>query len=39
MALPREVYDRLGALAEAHGVSLFHVLLVALYVYSPARAR
>ena len=29
----RKVYDRLGALAEAHGVSLFHVLLGALYVY------
>jgi amino acid adenylation domain-containing protein len=33
MTLPRAFYDRLGALAETLGVSRFHVLLGALYVY------
>ncbi|HBH72879.1 MAG TPA: non-ribosomal peptide synthetase, partial [Synechococcales bacterium UBA10510] len=33
MTLPRAFYDRLGTLAESLGVSRFHVLLGALYVY------
>ncbi|MFN9623087.1 MAG: condensation domain-containing protein, partial [Cyanobacteriota bacterium] len=33
MTLSRAFYDRLGNLAQAHGATLFHVLLAALYVY------
>jgi amino acid adenylation domain-containing protein len=33
MILPRPFYERLGSLADAIGVSRFHVLLGALYVY------
>jgi non-ribosomal peptide synthetase component F len=33
MMLPRAFYDRLGTLAESLGVSRFHVLLGALYLY------
>ncbi|MFM8278206.1 MAG: condensation domain-containing protein, partial [Cyanobium sp.] len=33
MTLLRAAYDSLGTLAKAHGATLFHVLLGALYVY------